>query len=950
MPKKENALKTMNSDLNSFSRRHIGVDKETSIEMLKDIGFASMDDFIQSIVPENIYSAESLNINDELSEAEALRYLEAISKKNKVYKTYIGQGFYNSVTPAPIIRNIFENPGWYTSYTPYQPEIAQGRLEALINYQTMVCDLTGMEIANASLLDEPTAAAEAMTLAKRTSKSKANLFLVDEQCLPQTINVLKTRAKPLGIEIKIGNLDKMLDEEYFAALAQYPGADGVIRDFTNVVDSSHAKDALVIFAADILALTLIKAPGEFGADIVIGSSQRFGVPIGFGGPHAAFMATKESYKRSLPGRIVGASVDSHGNIAYRLALQTREQHIRREKATSNICTAQALLAIMAGFYAVYHGPEGLKAIGQRVNDFTKILMLALTKNGVNVKSTNFFDTLVILSDDKTQSYIDKALEKKINLRLIDKSSIGISIDESVSFEDIAEIACIFCDEDISDLSNLSSSIPKNLIRSSDYLTHGVFNNYQTETELMRYIRRLFNKDIALDTAMIPLGSCTMKLNSASEMMPVSWPEFSSIHPFAPTNQTNGYMELIDELEAMLVAITGYSGISLQPNAGSQGEYAGLLAINAYHKSNGGNDRNICLIPRSAHGTNPASAQMVGLKVVPIECNLEGNISIKDLKEKTELHKNKLSAIMITYPSTHGVFESSVTEVCKIVHEAGGLVYIDGANLNAMVGLCYPGKFGGDVSHLNLHKTFCIPHGGGGPGVGPIGVVDKLKKFVPGFHDNPTSDVGPVSGSDWGSASILPISWMYIKMMGARGLRKATETAILNANYIAFRLKDDYQILYKGESGLVAHECILDVRPFKDSAEIEVEDIAKRLIDYGFHAPTMSWPVAGTLMIEPTESESRLEVDRFCDAMISIRSEIRDIEAGVLDKIDNMLKNAPHTAEEVSENEWTHSYSRVRAAYPVDSLKNNKFWPPVGRVDNTYGDRNLICSCPSMDDF
>ena len=605
---------------------------------------------------------------------------------------------------------------------------------------------------------------------------------------------------------------------------------------------------------------------------------------------------------------------------------------------------------MAGFYAVYHGPEGLKAIGQRVNDFTKILMLALTKNGVNVKSTNFFDTLVILSDDKTQSYIDKALEKKINLRLIDESSIGISIDESVSFEDLAEIACIFCDEDISDFSNLSSSIPNNLIRSSDYLTHGVFNNYQTETELMRYIRRLFNKDIALDTAMIPLGSCTMKLNSASEMMPVSWPEFSSIHPLAPTNQTNGYMELIDELEAMLVAITGYSGISLQPNAGSQGEYAGLLAINAYHKSNGGNDRNICLIPRSAHGTNPASAQMVGLKVVPIECNLEGNISIKDLKEKTELHKNKLSAIMITYPSTHGVFESSVTEVCKIVHEAGGLVYIDGANLNAMVGLCYPGKFGGDVSHLNLHKTFCIPHGGGGPGVGPIGVVDKLKRFVPGFHDNSTSDVGPVSGSDWGSASILPISWMYIKMMGARGLRKATEIAILNANYIAFRLKDDYQILYKGESGLVAHECILDVRPFKDSAEIEVEDIAKRLIDYGFHAPTMSWPVAGTLMIEPTESESRLEVDRFCDAMISIRSEIRDIEAGILDKNDNMLKNAPHTAEEVSGNEWTHSYSRVRAAYPVDSLKNNKFWPPVGRVDNTYGDRNLICSCPSMDDF
>ena len=950
MSKKENTFKTISSNLNSFSRRHIGIDQKVSAEMLKDIGFLKMDDFIQSIVPKNIYSPESLSVSSELSEEEALRYIEEISKKNKVYKTYIGQGFYNSVTPAPILRNIFENPGWYTSYTPYQPEIAQGRLEALINYQTMICDLTGMEIANASLLDEPTAAAEAMMLAKRLSKSKANLFIVDEQCLPQTINVLETRAKPLGIEIKIGDPQKMQDEEYFAALVQYPGVDGVIRDFSDLVASSHKNEALVIFAADILALTLIKPPGEFGADIVIGSSQRFGVPIGFGGPHAAFMATKESYKRSLPGRIVGASIDSHGNIAYRLALQTREQHIRREKATSNICTAQALLAIMAGFYAVYHGPEGLKAIGQRVNDFSRLLMLALTKNDINLKSSTFFDTLVILSGEKTQGYIEKALDKRINLRLIDDSSIGITIDESVSFEDLKEIVSIFCDEDISALNNLSASIPKNLIRTSDYLTHSVFNDYQTETELMRYIRRLFNKDIALDTAMIPLGSCTMKLNSASEMMPVSWPEFSSIHPLVPANQTNGYTELTNELESMLIAITGYTGVSLQPNAGSQGEFAGLLAINEYHKSKGDNQRNICLIPRSAHGTNPASAQMVGLKVVPIECNLEGNISIKDLKEKTELHKDKLSAIMITYPSTHGVFESSVTEVCKIVHEAGGLVYIDGANLNAMVGLCYPGKFGGDVSHLNLHKTFCIPHGGGGPGVGPIGVVDKLKEYVPGFHNNSSRKVGPVSGSDWGSASILPISWMYIKMMGANGLRKATEIAILNANYIAFRLKDDYQILYKGESGLVAHECILDVRPFKDSAEVEVEDIAKRLIDYGFHAPTMSWPVAGTLMIEPTESESRAELDRFCDAMISIRKEIYDIETGALDKNDNMLKNAPHTAEEMADDEWTHSYSRIRAAYPVKSLKNNKFWPPVGRVDNTYGDRNLICSCPSMDDF
>ena len=950
MIKKNDILDPKYLELNSFSRRHIGVPKDVSIEMLKEMGFASMDSFIQSIVPKNIFNDEGLNIDDEASEEEALRYLDIVSKKNKVYKTYIGQGFYNSITPAPILRNIFENPGWYTSYTPYQPEIAQGRLEALINYQTMVCDLTGMEIANASLLDEPTAAAEAMTLAKRLSKSKSNLFLIDEQCFPQTINVLKTRAKPLGIDVKIGNPEDMNNEDYFAVLVQYPGADGVLKNMSSVVESAHSKNALAIFATDLLALTLIKPPGEFNADIVIGSSQRFGVPIGFGGPHAAFMATKESYKRSLPGRIVGASVDVHGNTAYRLALQTREQHIRREKATSNICTAQALLAIMAGFYAVYHGPEGLKAIGQRVHDYTKILKLMLEKNNLKIKSSDFFDTLVIHSGEKTQTYLDKAIAKKINLRHINKSSIGISIDESVSFEDLKDIVSVFCDEDNFDLKDLPVSIPDDLIRTSSYLTHKVFNNYQTETELMRYIRRLFNKDIALDTAMIPLGSCTMKLNSASEMMPVSWPEFSSIHPLVPKNQTNGYMQLIDELENMLIAITGYSAISLQPNAGSQGEYAGLLAINAYHKENDDNERDICLIPRSAHGTNPASAKMVGMKVIPIECNAEGNISISDLKEKADLYKDKLSAIMITYPSTHGVFESSVTEVCEIVHKAGGLVYIDGANLNAMVGICYPGEFGGDVSHLNLHKTFCIPHGGGGPGVGPIGVVEKLRDFVPGFHDNPDNSVGPVSGSDWGSASILPISWMYIKMMGSKGLRKATEIAILNANYIAHRLKDDYEVLYKGESGLVAHECILDVRPFKDSAQIEVEDIAKRLIDYGFHAPTMSWPVAGTLMIEPTESESRLEIDRFCDAMISIRKEIADIESGSLDAVDNMLKNAPHTAEEVSKDEWGHSYSRTRAAYPISTLKSNKFWPPVGRVDNTYGDRNLICSCPSMDDF
>ena len=937
--------------LESFSRRHLGVSQKESQEMLEKIGFNSMNDFIQAIVPANIYDNAELDIGDETSEDAALKYLNSISKKNNLYKSYIGQGFYNTITPAPILRNIFENPGWYTSYTPYQPEISQGRLEALINYQTMISDLTGMEISNASLLDEPTAAAESMMLAKRLSKSKSNNFIIDEQCFPQTINVIKTRAKPLGIDIKVSNSKEMLNEECFALILQYPGADGVIDDFSELIESAHKNKSLVIFATDLLALTLLKPPGEFDADIVIGSSQRFGVPMGFGGPHAAFMATKESFKRSLPGRLVGASIDNHGNTAYRLALQTREQHIRREKATSNICTAQALLAIMSGFYAVYHGADGLKAIATRVNDYTKILMLELKKNNISIKSANFFDTIVIQSNEKTQDYIDRALSKNINLRIIDNSSIGISVDETVSLKDLKELINIFSPKtkDIG-CDDLPSSIPKNTQRTSPFLTHVKFKNYQTETELVRYIRKLSNKDIALDTSMIPLGSCTMKLNSASEMMPVSWPEFSSIHPLAPSEQVKGYMQIIEELESMLASITGYSAISLQPNAGSQGEYAGLLAINEFHKKNDDGQRNICLIPRSAHGTNPASAQMAGMEVVPIECDSNGNISIDDLNEKIKKHKDKLSAIMITYPSTHGVFESTVSEVCEIVHKAGGLVYIDGANLNAMVGICYPGKFGGDVSHLNLHKTFCIPHGGGGPGVGPIGVVDKLQDFIPGHHEDINSGVGPVSGSNWGSASILPISWMYIKMMGAKGLRKATEIAILNANYIANRLKDHYPILYKGENNLVAHECIIDVRPYKDSASIEVEDIAKRLIDYGFHAPTMSWPVAGTLMIEPTESESKKEIDRFCDAMISIKKEIEDIEKGKLDINDNMLKNAPHTAEEVAKDDWDHSYSRSRAVYPLDSIRNNKFWPPVGRIDNVHGDRNLVCSCPSMDEF
>ena len=951
MSKKIDRSKTQAKNYDSFARRHIGTSEETSLKMLNDLGFNSMDNFIQSIVPESIYSNKDLKIDGGLSEEAALRHIKKISKKNHLFKSYIGQGFYNSITPSPIQKNVFENPGWYTSYTPYQPEIAQGRLEALINYQTMVADLTGMEIANASLLDEPTAAAEAMTLTKRLSKSKSDVFLVDENCFSQTQHIIKTRAKPLGIEIKVLAAKNMLDQECFGAFLQYPDTNGVINNYSHLVEGLHKKKALAIFATDLLALTLLRPPGDYGADIVIGSSQRFGIPLGFGGPHAAFIATKDSYKRSLPGRIVGASIDAHGKTAYRLALQTREQHIRREKATSNICTSQALLAIMAGFYAVYHGPEGLKSIALRVHSYTVTLKEILEKNGIEIQSSSFFDTLVIHSGDKTKDFIKRAKVKKINLRIINKTSLGISMDESVSFEDLKEIVEIFCEDNELIVPNETlSSISMDVRRTSDYLTHSIFNSYHSETELMRYIKKLCNKDIALDTSMIPLGSCTMKLNSASEMEPVSWPEFSAIHPLAPTNQIQGYLKLVSELEQMLKVITGYSAISLQPNAGSQGEYAGLLAIDAYHKKNGENQRNICLIPRSAHGTNPASAQMVGLKVVPIECNKEGNISIKDLKEKIKLHKENLSAIMITYPSTHGVFESTIIEVCDIIHDAGGLVYIDGANLNAMVGICYPGAFGGDVSHLNLHKTFCIPHGGGGPGVGPIGVVDKLKDFIPGFHENPNNNIGPVSGSNYGSASILPISWMYIKMMGSKGLKKATESAILNANYIAYRLEGHYKVLYKGQNGLVAHECIIDVRSFKDSANIEVEDIAKRLIDYGFHAPTMSWPVAGTLMIEPTESESKDEIDRFCDAMINIKKEIQDIENGDLDITDNMLKNAPHTAEEVSKDEWDHSYTRSRAAYPLEVLKENKFWPPVGRVNNVYGDKNLMCSCPSMDEF
>tara|TARA_B100001175_G_scaffold220329_1_gene187537 strand:- start:12232 stop:14988 length:2757 start_codon:yes stop_codon:yes gene_type:complete len=917
--------------------------------MLKTVGFSSMESFIDSVIPGNILDREKVDIGNEKDEENTLKELREIALQNKVFKSFIGQGHYNTITPKVILRNVFENPGWYTSYTPYQPEISQGRLEALINFQTMVSDLTAMDIANASLLDEATAAAEAMTLAKRSSKSKSNTFFVENNCFKNTINVLNTRALPLGIKIKLGTAEEANSCDYFGVLLQYPGSDGKLKNFEKTISDAHGKDALVIFASDLLALTLLKPPGELNADIVIGSSQRFGVPLGCGGPHAAFMAVNECLKRSLPGRIVGASIDSSGDLAYRLALQTREQHIRREKATSNICTAQALLAIIAGFYAIYHGPKGLKQIAKDINDLTNLLAQNLKKNGFELLHESFFDTLAISTKGKTKEIMDRALSKECNLRKIDNNTLGISLDETSSLEDVIDILTIFSSKEINIDQFDNKTIPENLIRKTDFLTHPVFSNHQTETEMLRYIRKLCDKDIALDRAMIPLGSCTMKLNATSEMIPVSWPEFSQIHPFAPKDQLLGYENLISDIENMLCNLTGYFTVSLQPNAGSQGEYAGLLAIDAFHKNNNDNDRNICLIPKSAHGTNPASAQMVGLKVIPIECDDQGNIDLKDLETKANKYSKNLSSLMITYPSTHGVFETTVTEVCEIIHSHGAFVYIDGANFNAMVGHCYPGSFGGDVSHLNLHKTFCIPHGGGGPGVGPIGVVKKLKEFLPSHHEE-INKVGPVSGTNWGSASILPISWMYMKMMGTEGLVKATQSAILNTNYMATKLKDHYEILFKGENGLVAHECIIDIRPLKEKTGVDIEDIAKRLIDYGFHAPTMSWPVAGTLMIEPTESESLKEIDRFCEAMIRIRKEIDDIENGKSDKEDNLLKNSPHTAKSLISDKWNHSYKRSEAAYPISSLEDGKYWPPVGRVDNVYGDRNLICSCPSMEDY
>ena len=941
---------------NNFAVRHIGLSQADIESLLDQLGYKDLEEFSRSVLPENIFLEQELDLNDAMSEENALKAIKEISKANSVYRSFIGQGYYGTVTPKVILRNVFENPGWYTSYTPYQAEISQGRLEALINFQTMVGDLTGFEIANASLLDEATAAAESMTLAHRVGKSKSQKFFIDQNCFPQTISVVSARAKPIGIEIVVDDPKKLNDlkeDMYFGALLQYPGNDGAIVDFSQEIKSVHENNGLVIMATDLLALTLLKSPGEIGADIAIGSSQRFGVPLGFGGPHAAFMATREQYKRSLPGRLIGASIDADGRTAYRLALQTREQHIRREKATSNICTAQALLAIMAGFYAAYHGPEGLKKIAQSVNSKAIALAKEVNQLGYKLRCSHFFDTVTIQTETQTKEIFLSAQKQLMNIRMLDENHISISLDETTSDSEVQSIASLF--KGITKTAEAASSydLPKNILRSTEYLTHPVFHLYRTETEMLRYIRKLCDKDIALDRAMIPLGSCTMKLNATSEMIPVGWEEFSNIHPYAPQDQVSGYQTLIDDLEAKLSEITGYAAVSLQPNAGSQGEYAGLLAIDAFHKSNGDQHRKICLIPESAHGTNPASAQMAGMKVVPISCDKKGNIDLEDLKEKASQYSNELAAIMITYPSTHGVFETTVTEVCNIIHDHGGKVYIDGANLNAMVGLCKPGKFGGDVSHLNLHKTFCIPHGGGGPGVGPIGVVEDLAPHLPSdpMTYNPTSNnVGPVSATNFGSASILPISWMYIQMMGASGLRKATQVAILSANYIAKKLSSHYKILYTGKNDLIAHECILDIRPLKELCGVEVDDIAKRLIDFGFHAPTMSFPVPGTLMIEPTESESLAEIDRFIEAMICIRNEIDELVDGSYSIEDSPLRNAPHCAETVTSDNWQYKYSRSKAAYPVDLKGRNKFWPPIGRVDNVYGDKNLMCSCPSMSDY
>lgn len=956
-----------NRDLNHtdrFADRHIGPNPEEIASMLALLGFASLDDLIAATVPASIRSSRPLEIGEPRSEHELIEELREMFGHNEVYRSYIGLGYYDTITPPVIQRNILENPGWYTAYTPYQAEIAQGRLEALLNFQTMVVDLTGLAIANASLLDEATAAAEAMHMSHALKGSNSSeAFFVSEECFPQTIDVVRTRAVPLGIEVIVGD-HRTFDftTPVFGALLQYPAVDGGVYDYRAFIEQAHNHGALVTVAADLLSLTLLTPPGEFGADIAVGNTQRFGVPLGFGGPHAAYMSTRDTFKRSMPGRIIGLSVDDNGNPALRMALQTREQHIRREKATSNICTAQVLLGVMASMYAVYHGPKGLRAIAERINSLAAILATGLRRLGHTVLNDVYFDTIhVALADGTTAADIALlADERRVNLRFREDGTLSIALDQTVVVDDLADLFEIFNGgtepnfsiDDLKEEAQIGYDDP--FARTTPYLTHPVFNRHHSETEMLRYMRKLEGKDLALNYSMIPLGSCTMKLNATSEMLPVTWPEVGKIHPFAPLSQVEGYLMMFRQLEEALAEITRFAKVSLQPNAGSQGEYAGLLAIRGYHKSRGDGSRNICLIPQSAHGTNPASAVMAGMKVVVVKTDPNGNIDIEDLRARAAEHAADLAALMVTYPSTHGVFEEGIREVCSIVHEHGGQVYMDGANMNAQVGLTSPGEIGADVCHLNLHKTFCIPHGGGGPGMGPIGVAEHLAPFLPTHPliDNGVEGnaIGAVSAAPWGSSSILPISWVYIFLLGGEGLTLATKVAILNANYMAHRLGEHYPVLYKGSNGTVAHECILDLRPLKISSGVEVTDVAKRLIDYGFHAPTVSFPVAGTLMVEPTESESKDELDRFCDAMIAIHGEIREIETGVADRENNVLHHAPHTAEVVISDTWDRPYSREKAAWPAPWVREWKFWPAVGRVNNAVGDRNLICSCPPIEEY
>lgn len=937
--------------IDAFQQRHIGTSTAQQEEMATSAGFDSVAQLIDTAVPDNIKLPQALNLPDPLTEREALLKLRAYADQNKVLRSCIGMGYYDTTTPPVLLRNVFENPGWYTAYTPYQPEISQGRLETLLTFQQVIIDLTGMPLANASLLDEATAAAEAMTLMQRMNrKSKSTNFVVASDCHPQTLSLIQTRAEPLGIEVHIVDPEAIETvTDAFGVLVQYPGSYGEVRDLTETISCCHQNNVLVGVASDLLALTVLKSPGSMGADVVLGSSQRFGVPMGYGGPHAAFFATRDEFKRSMPGRVIGVSVDSTGRQALRMAMQTREQHIRREKATSNICTAQALLAIMAGLFAMYHGPQGLRGIGERVHGLTSDLAASLKAGGYTLINETWFDT-VCVAVDNAADVINKAESLGFNFRKIDENHIGVSLDETTTPDELVQICTVFG----VDRDSGTTGVPESVARAVDYLSHPLFHDYRTETEMLRYLKRLENKDISLTRAMIPLGSCTMKLNAAAEMIPVSWPEFARIHPFAPSHQVTGYHAMLQELSHWLTECTGYDAMSLQPNSGAQGEYAGLMAIRRYHRARGDAHRNVCLIPTSAHGTNPASAVMAGMKVVLVACDENGNVDMDDLTAKAEAHSSELAAIMVTYPSTHGVFETSIVALCELIHGHGGQVYVDGANLNALIGLAGPGKFGADVSHLNLHKTFCIPHGGGGPGMGPIGVGQHLAPYLPSSEVLPQVGLDAknnvISATPFGSASILPISWMYIAMMGGSGVTDSSRAAIVHANYIAGRLKTAFDVLYTGRQGTVAHECIIDIRPLKERSGITEEDVAKRLIDYGFHAPTMSFPVAGTLMIEPTESESLVEIDRFCDAMLSIRGEIQAVMEGQFDPNNNPLKNAPHTLDEVTASEWDRPYSREQAVWPVASLRADKYWAPVNRVDNVFGDRNLICSCPSIETY